>query len=235
MKKIIHLILLIPATCFIAILLTSCGSASADVIFKPELSYRSPNLDFTKVQAAAIMPVNCYSNEVPEITAQVNEGLASELKRSQTAWKILSYDEVLRKLNEAGFGRGYQNYIADLNTFVMAAGMTPNFTSETYKFFDDLKKEMNFQAILFTSYGYSTVTVMEHSTVSALLGGPSQVAVEKKKLSVTVVLYDLSTRRTWWVSKLSLQCDNNFSNSELSKKVIEGIANYFGKGDLRQL
>lgn len=235
MKKFISFILTALFVFPVSMVLVSCGSAGADVIFKPELSYRSPNLDFTKVEAIAIMPVNCYSNEVPEITSLVNDGLASELKRSQTAWKIFSCDEVLRKLNEAGLGRGYQNYIADLNTFVTAAGMTPNFTSETYKFFDDLKKEMNFQAILFTSYGFTTETVTEHSTLNVLFGGSGQVAVEKKRLSVTVVLYDLSTHRTWWVSKLSLQGNMDLTNVELSQKVVEGIVNYFGKGDLRQL
>lgn len=214
----------------LSMFLSACAAANNNVIFKPEINYRSPALDFTKVQAAAIMPVNCFTNEVTEMSALINDGLPAELKRTQSAWKIFSYDEVLRKLNEKGLGRGYQNYIADLNTYATVAGMTPNFTAETQTFFDQLKKEMNFEAILFTSYGFAEVTVQEYNF---LLGRnmPSQ----RKNLSVAVVLYDLTSRRTWWVAKLTLQGTESLSNAELARKVIEGITNYFGKGELRQL
>jgi len=234
MKKLRDTIFSLSVFSLLSMLLLSCGTSSTDVIFKPEMNYRSPQLDFTKVQAAAIMPVNCYSNEVTEITGLVNDGLPAELKRTQVAWKIISYDEVLRKVNDAGLGRGYQNYIADLNTYVTVAGMTPNFTSETKNFFDQLKKEMNFEAILFTSYGFSEVTVMETSIVGAMFGAPNQPTV-KKVLSVSVALYDLTSQRTWWVAKLSLRGSQSLTNAELARKVIEGIANNFGKGDLRQL
>jgi len=234
MKKVIATILFASVLLPILILVSSCSSASTDVIFKPEMNYRSPALDFSKVQAAAIMPVNCYTNEVTELSGLINDGLPAELKRVQTAWKIISYDDVLRKLNDAGLGRGYQNYIADLNTYSTVAGMTPNFTSETQNFFDQLKKEMNFEAILFTSYGFSEKTVMETSFVGAMFGSPNQPVI-KKVLSVSVVLYDLSSKRTWWVAKLSLQSNMDMPNAELARKVIEGIANNFGKGDLRQL
>lgn len=216
-------------------LLSSCGAANTDVIFKPEMNYRSPQLDFTKLTAIATMPVNCYSNEVTELTGLVNDGLPAELKSVQVGVKIISYDEVLRKLNDAGLGRGYQNYIADLNTYTSAAGMTPIFSSETQTFFDQLKMEMHFEAILFTSYGFDRGTVIEHSTLNKILGGTGEVAVMKKRLSVSVVLYDLTSHRTWWVAKLTLQADDDMPNAELAKKVIEGIGNNFGKGDLRQL
>lgn len=219
----------------ISMFLLSCAAPQNNVIFKPEINYRSPALDFTKVQAAAIMPVNCYSNEVVEMTGLVNDGLPAELKRVQTAWKIFSYDEVLRKVNDAGLGRGYQNYIADLNTFTTVAGMTPNFTAETKTFFDQLKKEMNFEAILFTSYGFDRGTVQEYSAVNKIFGGSGNVQVMKKSLGVTVVLYDLTSRRTWWIAKLTLTVDDSMTNAELARKVIEGITNYFGKGELRQL
>ncbi|KAF0141005.1 MAG: hypothetical protein FD143_3504 [Ignavibacteria bacterium] len=219
-----------------ALLLFSCSaSQNLENIFTPEVLYRSPNLDFTKVQAAAVMPVNCYSNEIPVMTGLVNDGLPAELNKVQTAWKIYSTDEVLRKLNDAGLGRGYQNYIADLNTFTSVAGMTPNFTSETQTFFNQLSKEMNFQTLLFTSYGFDRGTVQEKSTLNALLGGSGVVNVMKKRLSVTAVLYDLTSRRTWWIAKLTLTVNDDFPNEELARKVIEGICNNFGKGDLRQL
>ena len=221
---------------FVTMLSFSCSASKNDeTIFKPEVLYRSPNLDFTKVQGAAIMPVNCYSNEVAELTGLVNDGLPGELNRVQTAWKIYSPDEVLRKLNDAGLGRGYQNYIADLNTFTSVAGMTPNFTAETQTFFNQLAKEMNFQALLFTSYGFARGTVQEKSTLNAILGGSGVVNVMKKRLSVAVVLYDLASHRTWWIAKLTLTTDDNITNAELAHKVIEGITSYFGKGDLRQL
>jgi hypothetical protein len=216
-------------------MLACTASKRTDKIYTPEILYRSPNLDFTKVEAAAIMPVNCYTNEIPEFTGFVNDGLPSELNRVQTAWKIISTDEVLRKVNEAKLGRGYQNYIADLNTFTSAAGMTPNFTSETQNFFDHLKNEMGIGAILFTSYGYDRGTVEEYNAWNKAFGGTGYVKVMKKRLSVSVVLYDLESRRTWWLAKLSLTADDNFPDIELARKVIEGICNNFGKGDLRQL
>jgi hypothetical protein len=127
------------------------------------------------------------------------------------------------------------NYIADLNTYTSAAGITPMFSPETQTFFDNLKKDLNFEAILFTSYGFARGTEMEYSAVNQMLGGTGKVAVMKKLLSVTVVLYDITSRRTWWVAKLTLKANDIMPNAELSKKVIEGIGNYFGKGDLRQL
>lgn len=236
MKKVIVTSLWALFLVFVAILSFSCSaSKESERILVPEVLYRSPNLDFTKVQAAAIMPVNCYSNEVAKMTGLINDGLPAELNRVQTAWKIYSADEVLRKLNEAGLGRGYQNYIADLNTFISVAGMTPNFTSETQTFFDQLSKKMDFQTLLFTSYGFTRGTVQEKSTLNALLGGSGVVNVMKKRLSVTVVLYDLASHRTWWIAKLTLTVDDSMTNTELARKVIEGIANNFGKGDLRQL
>jgi hypothetical protein len=235
MKKLRDTILSLSALSLLSLLLLSCSAASTEVIFKPEVNYRSPALDFTKVQAAAIMPVNCYTNEVVEFSSLINDGLPAELKRIQTAWKIYSYDEVLRKLNDAGLGRGYQNYIAYLNTFTSVAGMTPNFTAETQTFFNQLKKKMNFEAILFTSYGFDRGTVQESSFLNKMLGGSGVVDVMKKRLSVTVVLYDLASRRTWWIAKLTLTANDDMANTELARKVIEGISNYFGKGDLRQL
>lgn len=236
MKKVLGTFLFSSVLLTLSLLVSSCGSSDGqDVVFKPEMSYKSPALDFSKVTAMAIMPVNCYSNEVPELTALVNDGMAAQLKSVQVAWEIIPYDEVLRKVNEKGYGRGYQNYIADLNTYATVAGMTPNFTAETKTFFDQIKNAMGFQAILFTSYGYSEKNVMEHSTVNAMFGGSGLVAVKKKVLSVSVVLFDLSSQRTWWVAKLSLESGMDLPNTELARKVIEGISNNFGKGDLRQL
>jgi hypothetical protein len=68
-----------------------------------------------------------------------------------------------------------------------------------------------------------------------LLGGSGFVNVMKKRLSVTVVLYDLSSHRTWWIAKLTLTADDSMTNAELARKAIEGICNNFGKGELRQL
>lgn len=235
MKNLNHIFMLLFLYTISSLLLGCSASQDLDKIFTPEVLYRSPNLDFTVVNAAAIMPVNCYSNEVPELTGLVNDGLPSEFNRVQVAWKIFSTDEVLRNVNDYGLGRGYQNYIADLNTYVSVAGMTPNFTSETKAFFQQLSEEMGFEALLFTSYGFSEKTVMESNVVSAMLGGPSQVPVVRKVLSISVVLFDLSSQRTWWVAKLSLQSAADFPNTELAHKVIEGICNNFGKGDLRQL
>jgi len=146
---------LITLLALVPLLLSSCGSSSPEMILKPEILYRSPQLDFTQVQTVAVLPVNNYQNEVPEVSGLINDGLPTELRGAQKAWNVISYDEVLRKVNEKGLGRGYQNYIADLNTYVQVAGGTPNFTAETLNFFEQLKKEMNFQALLFTSYGYS--------------------------------------------------------------------------------
>jgi hypothetical protein len=230
MKKVINSILFAFILLPLTLLVSSCGSSSgSDKIFTPEILYRSPDLDFTKVQALAIMPVNCYSDEVPEITGLVNDGLPEQLKSTQKAWKIYSYDEVLRKVNDAGLGRGYQNYIADLNTYVTVAGSTPNFTKETQTFFDQLKSDMNFQALLLTSYGFSEYTVQKKN----FLGG--MVQATEKTLSVSVMVYDLDSHRTWWVAKLSLKSSEDFSNAQLAQKVLEGIANNFGKGQLRQL
>ena len=236
MKKVNVTILFSSILVFLSLFLLSCGSTSTtEKIFKPEISYRSPALDFSKVNAIAIMPVNSYSDEVPKITGLINDGLPAELKSVQTAWNVFGYDEVLRKVNDAQLGRGYQNYIADLNTFTSVAGMTPNFTAETQTFFNQLAKKMNFEAILFTSYGFSRGTVKEHSTWNKLLGGTGVINVMKKRLGVTVVLYDLTSHRTWWTAKLTLTVDDNMSNAELARKVIEGIVNNFGKGELRQL
>lgn len=207
--------------------LMSCASASTDSILKPEILFRSPALDFTKVAAVAIMPVNNYENEVPEISGAINDGLPIELKSAQKAWKVISYDEILRKMNEKGWGRGYQNYVADLNTYVQAAGGTPNFTAETFKFFEDLKNEMKFEALLFTSYGFS-----EQAGFKNVLG--LNIPTTIKRLNVTVVLYELSSRRAWWLARLSIQ-GNDISNEEMVRTVNEGISQNFGKGTLRQL
>jgi len=231
MKRVFVKILFVSALLILSMLLSSCASTGGtDAIFKPEMLYKSPALDFTKVSAVAVMPVNCYSNEVTEMTGMINDGLPAELKRTQTAWNVISDDEVLRKLNEKGYGRGYQNYIADLNTYTSAAGATPNFTAETQTFFDSLKSAMNFQAILFTSYGYGEKSITK---ITPIINTPYQDII--KELSVSVVLYDLTSHRTWWVAKLSLHCGSNVTNAELARKVIEGIASHFGQGTLRQL
>ena len=214
----------------VSLLSMSCASAGgSEAIFKP-MSFRSPQLDFSKVQAMAIMPINATTDEVPELTALINDGLPSELKRSQSAWKILGHDEVLRTLNDKGLGRGYQNYLADLNTYSMVAGTTPNFTAETKTFFSEIKKEMKIEAILFTSYGFKEETVVQPA-----LFGMVNVPVQRKVLTVSVILYEISSQRTWWVSKLTVQSTGKQRNADLAAEVLKGIANSFGKGDLRQL
>jgi len=211
----------------LALTFLSCSNANTDSILKPEILFRSPALDFTKVSAVAIMPVNNYESEVPEISGAINDGLPIELKSAQKAWKVISYDEILRKMNEKGWGRGYQNYVADLNTYVQAAGGTPNFTAETFKFFEDLKNEMKFEALLFTSYGFS-----EQAGFKNILG--LNIPTTIKRLSVTVVLYELSSRRAWWLARLSIQ-GNDINNEEMVRTVTQGISQNFGKGTLRQL
>jgi hypothetical protein len=198
------------------------------MILKPETLYRSPQLDFTKVQTVAVLPVNNYENDLPEVSTLINDGLPTELKGAQKAWNVISYDEVLRKVNEKELGRGYQNYIADINTYVQVAGGTPNFTAETLKFFEQLKKEMNFQALLFTSYGYS-----EQAGVTDYVY--FKLKSTTKKVSVTTVLYDLETGRAWWLARLSVQGGENVTLAELVRSVTQGIAQNFGKGILRQL
>lgn len=85
MKKVSITILWALFLFFVTMLSLSCSaSKNVETIFTPEVLYRSPNLDFTKVQAAAIMPVNCYSNEVVEMTGLVNDGLPAELNKVQT-------------------------------------------------------------------------------------------------------------------------------------------------------
>lgn len=221
------------------IIFSTCSTSQktqTEIIFKPDFSYRSPNLDFTKVERAAILPINCSSNEIPEITNLINDNISRSLESAQKAWKFYSPTEILIKINEAGLGRGYQNYIADLNTFTTVAGMTPNFTAETHEFFEKLSNLMNFQALIFTNYIYSEKVVQEWDAVAALLSSKNPYVNKKKKvLTVWCVLYDLKSKRTWWTSKLSLEAYEEVSNSELTRKVIEGISNNFGKGDLRQL
>lgn len=212
-------------------LFVSCATSNTDMILKPEILYRSPALDFTKVQAVAIMPVNNYENEVPEVSGAINDGLSIELKTAQKAWKVISYDEVLRKMNEKGLGRGYQNYIADFNTYIQAIGGTPNFTAETYKFFEEMANEMGFQAMILTSYGYSE----QVQAGEKLLFGALDLSTKTKKLSVTTILYDLSSRRAWWLGRLSLQGGDKVSIVELVRSIVQGISQNFGKGTLRQL
>ncbi len=212
-------------------LFISCAASSTYMIIKPEILYRSPALDFTKVQAVVIMPVNSYESEVPEVSGAINDGLPIELKIAQQAWKVIAYDEVIRKMNEKGLGRGYQNYVADLNTFVQAAGGTPNFTAETYKFFEEMSNEMGFQAMIFTSYGYSE----QVQGGEKLLFGALDLSTKTKKLSVTTILYDLSSRRALWLGRLSLEGGDKVSILELVKSVVQGISQNFGKGTLRQL
>ena len=214
-------------TLVLACFAMSCGAARSDVIFKP-VSFRSPQLDFTKVQAMAIMPINATTDEVPGLTSLINDGLPGELKRTQSAWKIFGHDDVLRQLNEKNLGRGYQNYLADLNTYAAVAGTTPNFTAETKSFFADLKKEMKFETILFTSYGFKEETVVKKNVI---LSYP----VTEKVLTVTVILYEVASQRTWWISTLSVRGGSRVSNPELAAQVLRGIAGSFGKGDLRQL
>lgn len=236
MKKLFVTILFASVLLPLSMLFLSCSAATTyDKIFKPEVSYRSPELDFTKVTAMAILPVNCTSDEVPELTSAIDQGLAFELKRAQKAWQVFGTDDVLRTLNEKNLGRGYQNYIADLNTFASVAGHTPNFTLETKTFFNQLKKEMNIGAILFTSYGFSEIQETEYSFTNKLLGGSGNVLKTSYKLTVTVILYEISNARAWWVSRLTLKGSERFPIAELGRKVVEGIANNFGKGTLRQL
>jgi hypothetical protein len=206
--------------------LQSCASSSkTEGIEKPQLLFRSPNLDFTKVAAVGIMPVNSHEVEIPEITGMLSEELASDLKRAQSAWKVISSDEILRRVNELGLGRGYQNYVADLNTFVGAGGATPLFSAETQKFFEQLKKEMNVQALLFTSYGYSETT-----EIREFLGIKTPTTV--KVLRVHTTLYDLSSLRTWWMAMIVTRGEEN---TKLVRDASLSFAQNFGKGTLRQL
>jgi len=230
-KEMKNQIIIVICIITLNFLVTSCATSGPNVIFKPETLYRSPSLDFTKINAVAIMPVNNYDNEVPEVSGAINDAFPIELKASQKAWNVISYDEVLRRVNEKGWGRGYQNYIADLNTYIQAAGGTPNFTSETYKFFDDLSKELNFQAIIFTSYSYTE----EIQPGEKLFYGAIDLSTKTKILSITTVLFDLSSRRAWWLARISVRGGEKVSIPELVGSAIQGIAQNFGKGTLRQL
>ncbi|MDH7605313.1 MAG: hypothetical protein QHH13_10460 [Melioribacter sp.] len=228
MKNRVIIIMCIIALNFIVV---SCATSGPNVIFKPETLYRSPALDFSKIQAVAIMPVNNYDNEVPEVSGAINDALPIELKASQKAWNVISHDEILRKVNEKGWGRGYQNYVADLNTYVQVAGGTPNFTSETYKFFDDMSKELNFQAIVFTSYSY----IEEIQPGEKLFYGAIDLSTKTKILSITTILFDLSSRRAWWLARISVKGGEKVLIPELVRSAIQGIAQNFGRGILRQL
>jgi len=218
------------AVCALSLLsasLMACGASRSSEIFKPE-SYRSPQLDFTKVQAVAIMPVSAFTNEIPELTSLINDGLPAELRRSQTAWRVIDQGEVLRVVNDKDLGRGFQNYVADLNVYAGSTGTGANFTAETKAFFTALRRESNIQAILFVTYGFAEAQGVQ--TCLLIYTCP----VTTRTLRVNVALYELSSQRIWWMSTLT-HTGKGKSNTDLAAAVIRGIANDFGKGALRQL
>lgn len=228
MKKILEKILLL----LFFLILTSCATTKTPTtIFKPNTMYRSPSLNFTKIYSIAIMPVNNEQDEIPEISSAINDGFPAELKSAQNAWKIFSSFEILKILNEKGWGRGYQNYIADLNTYDKVGGYTPNFTAETQSFFQDLANELGFQAIVFSSYSYNENIIPGEK----LLYGFVDLSIKKKELSITTILYDINSKRAWWIAKISVEGEGSVTSQELVKAAIQGIVQNFGKGSLRQL
>ena len=224
MKIKIMILVLFITTLFV----TACAPSGMSEIAKPQELYRSPALDFTKVEKCGVIPVNNYGTEVSEISELLTNSLYNNLKLSQKAWEVISADDILRKINESGMARGYQNYIADLNTFANAGGATPLFTSETQKFFDDLKNQYKIQALLFTSYVYN-----EKESFQDFLG----VKIKKtlRDLTVYTAIYDISSKRTWWVARISMQQDTSDPVAKLVDGITQAFSQNFGKGTLRQL
>lgn len=226
--------LLISAVIFITfIFFVGCAASSKTVeIFKPQELYRSPALDFTKVSTCGIMPINSLGSEYPEITGILGQGLFKDLKALQKAWEVISDEDLLRKINDAGMGRGYQNYIADFNTFATVGGATPLFTAETQNFFEGLKDKYNIEALLFVSYKYSEQKILSSSTSIILQALEERT---ERRIEVYSALYDISSKRVWWVSRQGLKCDVKIPLNELVSHVSQSIGQNFGKGILRQL
>lgn len=212
----------------LSLIVISCSASGRNEILKPQVLYRSPSLDFSKVKKCGVMPVNNIGSEIPEINELLTNGIFTELKLSQKAWEISSADEILREMNEAGLGRGYQNYIADLNTYANAAGATPVFTAETQKFFDDLKTKFGIEALLFTAYLYE-----EKQGYEDFLG--YKISKQYGVLQVYTALYDITSKRTWWVAEMALQQSASDPKFQLVKGITQSFAQNFGKGTLRQL
>ena len=210
------------------IVLSACAASNLSEIAKPQELYRSPQLDFTKVEKCGVIPVNNYGTEVPEVTDLLANGLYNDLKQSQKAWEVVSAEDILRKINDLGIARGYQNYIADLNTFATAGGATPLFTSETQKFFEDLKKKMGIEALLFTSYNYN-----EQESFKDFLG--LKIKNTARIVTVYTAIYDISSKRTWWVARISMQQDVSEPIQNLVNSITLAFSQNFGKGTLRQL
>lgn len=221
------IILLIPFFLF------SCATSTKTVeIFKPQELYRSPALDFTKVSVCGIMPINNIGSEYPTITYSLGQNLYNDLKSMQKAWNIISDEDLLRDINEGGLGRGYQNYIADLNTFSTVGGATPLFTAETQEFFKELRAQYNIDALLFTSYNYyeRQLTSDSQSIIFKMLEESTERHIE-----VYTALYNIETKRVWWVCRQGLKSGTNIPMEELVASATKSIGQNFGKGTLRQL
>jgi hypothetical protein len=213
----------------ILFVLSSCAMPHRlETGFTPQ-SYRSPQLNFAAVNAIGIMPVNPYTNPVPELESLINDGQAAELRRAQSAWQVLSFGDVLRAVNDLNIGRGYQNYLADLNTYASSAGVTPNFTAETKAFFQELQRGLNVEALLFSSYGFSEV-VVERNPNCRILCAPN-----RRSLRVNVSLYHIPTGRVWWTANLGLTGTDRTTPAEFSQAILRALAENFGQGALRQL
>lgn len=227
MKK--RLIILIFFNISVFLLLNDCTPTQKTTeIPKPNQLYRSPALDFTKIEKCGVLPVNNYGREVPEVSEMLANSLYNELKSSQKAWSVISADDILRQINESGLARGYQNYIADLNTFETAGGATPLFTAETQNFFDELKKRYGIGALLFTWYNYD-----ETQNVQELLGLRYQVIT--RILTVSTALYDITSKRVWWIAKIAVSQNESEPIQNLVTLITQSFSQNFGKGTLRQL
>lgn len=226
MKTKISFFTVFVLSVFFSVIYFGCSGPS-EILKAPEL-YRSPALDFTKVSKVAIMPINNYGNKLIGVANSFADGYYSNLKQSQNAWTVLHPQELLQKINQEGLGRGYQNYIADLNTFVSIGGATPLFTKETQNFFNTIMKDFDIQALLFSSYSYK-----ERIVEKSLLG----VILKKTYLELTVytALYNIPSKRVWWVARIKVSQDASDPINELVDKATRSFSENFGKGRLRQL
>ncbi len=221
---------------WVTFILCAACAATRMTIPAPQWQFRDPDLDFTKVRSLCIFPVSSVGGEESKVTDAINVGVSQAISAQYPDWKVISAIELFQLINRHQLGRGYQNYVADLNTFEGERD-TLTFSGETLKFFEDLRGLTKCDALLFNRYKLSTVV---------------EAGDIYRVLSVDPIMYFVPDRQAWWIANvtvrgwagsrtLSIEVASRLFGKKpepiesLVDKVVQSIAQNLGKGTLKQL
>jgi len=193
-------------------------------ITKPDEAYVSPNLDFNQISALGIFPIFPGEIQNDVFADAFSRVLNAELQTKQSQWKIILPSELVGQINQKGFGRGYKNLQADMNTFSGATGFGA-MTQETKNFLQDLDNVTGANSYLLGVYSIRREKKIERSVF-----GPMEITFIVCK--VKIILYQIN-KGIMWDATHTVETESNIENN--ADVLGKAFASYLGKGTLRQL